>query len=158
MTELTIIESASESFTRVISSKIAAFGSDIFITRLLPSQADLRRQTDLVVVSPGSWDILAPGGTKLRCNILLAPGGIGASFARAGCVVTYGMSAKDSITMSSIGEDTCVLALQRELVTAGGRILERQELKIQATDTADELMASAGVMLLLGLPFDSYPL
>ena len=54
-----------------------------------------------------------------KCGILLLPGdaNVPMSF-DAGCVVTYGMSPKNTLTLSSIGEDTsALLALQRELLT-----------------------------------------
>ena len=75
-----------------------------------------------------------------------------AAFADADCIVNYGMTAKDTITLSSIGEKECVLALQRELVTADGVILERQELIVsRAGLTPEELMAAEGTLLLAGM-------
>ena len=91
------------------------------------------------------------GGEKLRCRVLMIPGGQSCVFADADCIVTYGMDARDTLTLSSIGDECCLLALQREVVTASGGILERQELKIRSTGCAFETIASSGAMLILGL-------
>jgi len=150
MTELTIIEDG-QSFTAQLRKQVAS--CDVTVRRI-PTVTDAR-ETDIAVVSPGCKAVPFDGGSKLRCKILLIPGGLQAGFADAGCVVTYGMSAKDTITLSSIGEDNCVLALQRELVTAPGGVLDRQEIKVNAVGagagSADELLAASGAILLLGL-------
>jgi hypothetical protein len=87
----------------------------------------------------------------IKCGILLLPGDADADSFDAGCVVTYGMSPKNTLTLSSIGEDTCVLALQRELLTANGSMLERQEFNIKSGLRPDRLLAMAGALLILGL-------
>ena len=49
---------------------------------------------------------------------------------RADSVVTYGMSPRNTVTYSSIAEDSCVVAVQRELKTFSGRKVESQELRV----------------------------
>jgi len=90
----------------------------------------------------------------IMCDILLAPGEYASKAAEsinAKYIVSYGMSVRDTITMSSIGENDFVMALQRELVTLGGNILDRQELPIHCKDrlSADKIMAIYGSLLMI---------
>jgi hypothetical protein len=62
------------------------------------------------------------------------------------------MGPKNTLTLSSISEEGCVLALQRELVTASGSVLDRQEFVVAAGGDADDVLAKSGALLLLGLP------
>jgi hypothetical protein len=92
------------------------------------------------------------GVRKLQCGILLIDGGSSIDFAAADCVVSYGMSPRDTITMSSVGDEQCVVALQRELVTVSRRVLERQEIAVPAGNCGiNELLAAVGAALLLDL-------
>lgn len=64
------------------------------------------------------------------------------------------MSPRDTITMSSINDTQTVIALQRELVTLDGTVLERQELPLRRRalhGSADDLMAAVGGLLILGV-------
>jgi hypothetical protein len=149
MTDLIVIESAGESFTRMISSQVARVGGNISVAHMLQAAELEQGAADVVIVSPSCR--FAEAVPQLKCGILLTPGGVAPAFAAAECVVTYGMNPKDTLTLSSIGEDDCVLAIQRELVTICGGVLERQELKIRTHGTADESLACSGAMLLLGL-------
>ena len=146
MTEVVIVGPSSDKLAQKVGDELARRVGDISVTRI--SSVTRPLDADIALVLPGG----AAGTEKLRCRILMLPGGGGADFARADCVVTYGMNAKDTLTLSSIGDETCVLALQRELVTTLGSVLDRQEIKIRAAGTADELLAVNGAMLLLGLP------
>ncbi len=91
----------------------------------------------------------------ISCGILLLPGDVvvcdtDSDIFDADCIVTYGMSPKNTITLSSISEETCVLALQRELITTKGDVLERQEIKIKGGLRPDCLLTVAGALLILG--------
>lgn len=107
------------------------------------------------------WDLLALtrrgraalGRTEVSCRILLAPGD-GPPPARAETVITCGLSPRDSLTLSSREGDTLWAALQRELVTVDGRVVERQEFPLRLEPGAGELpsLAAAGALLLLGVP------
>ena len=68
--------------------------------------------------------------------------------------VTCGLSPKDTITFSSIGQEHAVVALQRGLRTLDGSIAEPAELPIrfEARHTGFGLLASVAVLLLLGCP------
>ena len=73
---------------------------------------------------------------------------------RAASAVSYGVSPRDSLTISSREGDTLWAALQRELVTVDGRVVERQEFPLVLAPGEEELaaLAAAGALLLLGVP------
>ena len=148
MTEVVIVGPSGDGLAQKVSSELARRCDGVCVTQIPAVTHPI--DTDVALILPGYT--VGTGEEKLRCRILMLPGGTGTAFARADCVVTYGMNAKDTLTLSSIGDETCVLALQRELVTAPGGVLDRQEIKIRAAETADELLAVNGAMLLLGLP------
>jgi len=97
-------------------------------------------------------DAIVPG--DLRCQALLVPGDSPMETVLqipARWVVSFGLSGKDSITISSLEPDHAVLALQRELVTLNQRIVERQELPLHVPPgtSAAGVMAFYGALLLL---------
>lgn len=108
----------------------------------------------LVVISPRA----AAAGVPLprQCRTVLLPGGAGERglSLRAASAVSYGPSPRDSLTLSSREGDTLWAALQRELVTVDGRVVERQEFPLRLEPGAGELpsLAAAGALLLLGVP------
>ena len=73
---------------------------------------------------------------------------------RAASAVSYGVSPRDSLTISSREGDLLWAALQRELVTVDGRVVERQEFPLALEPGEEELsaLAAAGALLLLGVP------
>lgn len=108
---------------------------------------------DLLVVSPRAtgW----AGAGSVSCRMVLLPGSAApmARGLRVEGAVSYGTGPRNTITLSSLSCDTLCLALQRELVTVGGGIVERQELVLPcpAGQTDPELLlARAGALLLLG--------
>ena len=107
---------------------------------------------DLLVVSP-DWK-----GEKARacpCRAMLVPGRLAeeAGGLSAGWAVSFGISPKDSLTLSSLGEETILLALQREVITLTGQRLDPQEFSLaRRGHTAPcHVMACVGVQLLLGI-------
>ena len=106
----------------------------------------------LLVVSPQA----AARGIPLprQCRTVLLPGGMRGTPPQAASAVSYGSSPRDSLTISSREGDTLWAALQRELVTVDGRVVERQEFPVSLAPGEDELsaLAAAGALLLLGLP------
>ena len=150
MMELTVIEGAGGHVARAIIQRLAADGSVTVSGVASPSEI-LRGRPDVLVITPG-YDAARRENAQKRvsCGILLAPGGTSLDFADAQSIVTYGMCPRDTITLSSISDGSCVLALQRELLTAAGDILDRQELIVRGDGTTDHLLATAGAMLLLG--------
>ena len=106
----------------------------------------------LLVVSPR----MAARGlhTPRQCRTALLPGGMGGVPPRAASAVSYGVSPRDSLTISSREENILWAALQRELVTVDGQVVERQEFPLTLRPGEEELstLAAAGALLLLGVP------
>lgn len=108
------------------------------------------------------WSILALMGGKasaldselLRCRILLVSGNVSPSYLariQAECVITYGLSPRDSLTLSSLTAP--VLCVQRILPRPDGALIEPREVPLP------ELPASAAELLpLLGLRLLQMPL
>lgn len=108
----------------------------------------------LLVVSPRA----AARGLRLpnACRTVLLPGDAGELLdgLRAASAVSYGPSPKDSLTISSREGERLWAALQRELVTVNGQVVERQEFPLSLPRGGEELsaLAVAGALLLLGVP------
>jgi len=115
--------------------------------------ADFSGVYDLFVV--GALIETSPLPADLSCRVLLLPGDgqTVASQIPSKWAVSFGLSSKDSITLSSLTRDSALLSLQRELVTLDGFVIEQQEIPIvipRAT-SAPGLMAFYGSLLLLGV-------
>ena len=106
----------------------------------------------LLVVSPRA----AARGTRLprQCRTVLLPGGMGGVPPQAASAVSYGASPRDSLTISSREEGALWAALQRELVTVEGQVVERQEFPLALRPGEGELpaLAAAGALILLDVP------
>ena len=107
---------------------------------------------DLLVVSP---DWKGEDRQVCPCRAMLVPGRLAeeAGGLTAGWAVSFGISPKDSLTLSSLGEETILLALQREIITLTGERLDPQEFPLaRGNHTAPcHVMACVGVQLLLGV-------
>ena len=108
----------------------------------------------LLVVSPRAAERrrqLPPG-----CRTVLLPGEAGAllSGLAPAAAVSYGTGPRDTLTLSSREGRQLWCALQRELVTVEGRVVERQEMPLRLPDHMSPLsvLAAAGALLLLGVP------
>ncbi len=115
---------------------------------------------DISVNSGGRvWDlgIIAPGYTGVsrgRCRALLVPGDMEKWGVKADMVITYGMSSKDTVTLSSIDGDECIVAVQRGFDTLNGDTVEPQELPVRRHGLAPEKAAAVtGAAILLGADF-----
>ena len=131
-------------------------GIEAAILQSLPARPDTGRRVSerhpaLLVVSPRA----AEQGMRLprQCRTALVPGELTVPL-RAASAVSYGVSPRDSLTISSREGDILWAALQRELVTVDGRVVERQEFPLRLEPGAGELpsLAAAGALLLLGVP------
>ena len=73
---------------------------------------------------------------------------------RAASPVSYGAAPRDSLTISSREGDRLWAALQRELVTVDGQVVDRQEFPLRLAPGEEVLsgLAVAGALLLLGVP------
>jgi len=161
MNSLTVLETGGERISGMITSRLRTL-PESSVGRSLSfwgrAALQMGRCPDLVVVSRsvGAQSGSVPQG---RCGILLLPGTSADMTARMHCsrAVSYGMSKRDSVTFSSFDGDRLLLALQRELPTLTGRVLERQEIPLHCprNQNADEALASAAALLLLGVPPES---
>ena len=89
------------------------------------------------------------GDTAAICRVLLVPGDWAPSLDRitAETVVTYGLSHRDSLTLSSLTEP--VLCVQRRLPRPDGVFIEPQEFPLGALpEPAAELLPLLGLRLL----------
>lgn len=106
----------------------------------------------LLVIAPGGVELC--GKERMHCRMVLLPGDEGSSLPGlcARSAVSYGLSGRDTITLSSREGRRMWVAVQRELVRLDGTVLERQELPVHIPVWADERQALAltGAMLLLG--------
>lgn len=115
----------------------------------------------------GHYDFIAVSGSLSRtasitphedvsCAILLVPGRCATRAVKLlspECIIDYGMSGRDTITLSSIEEKKAVVALQRELITIEKTVLERQEIPIEFSRALlpEQLMVIAGSLLIMGV-------
>ncbi len=124
-----------------------------------PSALQLPGALDLLAISPrcevGEQEALP------ACRLLLLPGGRSTLIRRlrTDCVMSYGTSPKDSLTLSSVEPHRLTLSIQRDLVTLHGGTVERQELSLSpgARRAPMELLFRGGLLLLLGVPPEQLP-
>ena len=101
-------------------------------------------RADLLIVPPGAAPPREiPGSLLLTVGQPAAPGGRSVS-----CGLGYG----DALTLSSIGRDRALLALQEDIPALTGELLEPQEIPLSLHSPAEPeaVLAAAGAMLLLG--------
>ena len=107
------------------------------------------------------WDLLALtpegcrcldglDGQKLRCGMLLVPGTGMPRGIQAETVVTYGLSHRDSLTLSSLSEP--VLCVQRALPRLEGGSVEPQEIPLPPLPGEAEILLPLLGMRLLRMP------
>ena len=127
------------------------------ILRALPARAGQERRVSerhpaLLVVSPKAAEQGIP--LPRQCRTVLLPGEMGGAPLQAASAVSYGVSPRDSLTISSREGGILWAALQRELVPVDGQVVERQEFPLALEPGEGELaaLAAAGALLLLGVP------
>lgn len=108
----------------------------------------------LLVVSPRA---AAHGdGRPERCRMALLPGDttLPGWDLQAASAVSYGSGPKNTLTLSSREGRKLWLALQRELVTIQGQVVDRQEFPwtLDHGASPQSALAVAGALLLLGVP------
>lgn len=124
------------------------------VTQLMAAE-----QFDLLAISPtAETEGVAPLPPS---RLLLLPGTEVSllSHCISSCVISYGASHKDSLTISSLDPPTVSLAILRELPTLTGGIVERQELQfpLRGQEPALSLVFRVGLLLVLGLPVEEIP-
>lgn len=107
----------------------------------------------LLVVSPRAAERRRQLPTG--CRTVLLPGGAGGllSGLDPAAAVSYGTGPRDTLTLSSREGRQLWCAIQRELVTVEGRVVERQEFPVPFLSHGElASLAVAGALLLLGVP------
>ena len=100
---------------------------------------------------------VSPFPGVIHCKILLAPGQIAPEVLaniQADWIVSFGLSARDTITFSSLEETRAQLAVLREIVTLRENLIEPQEIPVTLTRafTPEQSLAFYGALLLLDKP------
>lgn len=107
---------------------------------------------DLLIISPSAvgW----AGAAAIYCRTVLLPdsAGVLARSLLADRAVSYGLSGRDTITLSSLEEGKMCVSVQREIIRLDGSLVERQELILDRAEeqSPELLLAQVGVCLLLG--------
>ena len=141
-----------ESLSGAVAEQLAGRGVEL-IRGSHPAQLSAA-PLDLLAVAPQAtgW----AGAGAVHSPMVLLPGTAGplARCLGSGCAVSYGTSHRDTLTFSSLEGAQIGLAVQRELVTLAGDVVERQELPLPlpAGWPPVLLLAAAGVLLLAGIP------
>jgi len=107
----------------------------------------------LMALTAGGCRALAEGrGRVLVCRVLLAPGEFRPALAgiRAETVISYGLSPRDSLTLSSLAEP--VLCVQRSLPRLDGTAVEPQEFPLPPLPGPVEAMLPVLGLRLLQMP------
>ena len=156
MNKLTVLEPPGGSVGTLICERLHRLkGADCLISASISTSMENGLDPDLLIVpNRGEKTQIPQTGS---CGVLLIPGAVAAPKGiKAGKVISYGMSGKDSITLSSIGEVRSMLSLRRDLPTLSGPVLECQELPVMHSSRCapEDTMASAVALLLLGVPPD----
>ncbi|MBQ4040537.1 MAG: hypothetical protein IJC91_05305 [Oscillospiraceae bacterium] len=83
-------------------------------------------------------------------EVLLVPQKFSDRF-RNNTVITYGMEAESMITLSSVGEERCVMTVQRELRDIWGKAIEPQDIVVPRMHLEpDAALAAAAALLMIG--------
>lgn len=108
----------------------------------------------LLVVSPKAAKLTRPPTGEWKTVLLPGDAGAWSRNLWAASAVSYGLSPRDTLTVSSREGERLWVAIQRDLVTAEGLVVERQEFPVVLPRGADAMtaLAVAGALLLLGVP------
>ena len=84
----------------------------------------------------------------LSCRILIVPDDVNVKNSSAQCVITYGFSPKNSITLSSMENNKYTLAIQRDIISLESTIVLRQEFSLGSILSQYETMALASLLVI----------
>ena len=126
-------------------------------TRRLHKAEELLEQTwGILLLPPGT--VRGRQEVPISCACLLVEGTCPAellSSVKTAYVVTYGMSPRDSLTLSSLQEP--VLCVQRSLIRPDGTVIEPQELPLGELPLPPEQMLPLLGLQLLQMPLTGKP-
>ena len=99
---------------------------------------------DFAAVMPGFCGVIAD-----EFELLLVPRKFAGRFQK-GDVITYGMEADSMITLSSVGEERCVMTVQREINDIWGGVIEPQDIMISRMHLEpEEALAASAAMFIM---------
>lgn len=104
----------------------------------------------LLALTPEGCRAMAGRGGQIVCRLLLAPGDALPAQVRAETVVTYGLSPRDSLTLSSLAEP--VLCVQRALPRLDGTAVDAQEFPLPPLPGPPEALLPLLGLRLLQMP------
>ena len=119
------------------------------------AEALAARSWDLLALTAEGCRLLRAEGREVACGTLLLPGEEPLPpRLRAERVVTYGLSHRDTLTLSSLEGDQICVAIQRDIVTVSGAVVERQELVLPFPPGRSPLpwLCAVGALLLMDVP------
>ena len=136
MRSIGILDSNSGDFFRLACKKLGGL-------------ADVRRWND----SSGYDAVIVSADSEIenlhvRGNILIVPSGYTRKI-EGRCVISYGMSERDTVTLSSLTEDNMVVALRRDIVGINGSVIPRQEFPFDWSMSAYNALPIASALILL---------
>ncbi len=118
-----------------------------------PEARSAGQRPALLVVSPRA---ALRGPIAAACRTALLPGDppLPELELQSASAVSYGAGPRNTLTISSRTVDRLWVALQRELVTVQGQVVERQEFpwRLSPGASPQAALAVAGALLLLGIP------
>jgi hypothetical protein len=157
MNGIAVIEEPGEKLSGVIASFLREKGKRD-VTLLGESALCGGVAPAVVVVSPGAG-AKRKSVPELSCDILLTPGkSPPKNKISAATLISYGMSDRDTLTLSSIDSDCLMVTLQRETTAVTGRGLDRQDIPIKRESgvSPEVMLAAAGALLLIGISPDEF--
>ena len=143
-----------EGLREVILEGLRAAGAEPPVLEAGAHPADFSGELDLLVISPEAvgW----AGAGQIHAGTVLLSGAAGplARVLRTERAVSYGTSARDTLTLSSLEGDQICVAIQRDIVTVSGAVVERQELVLPFPPGRSPLpwLCAVGVLLLMDVP------
>ena len=127
-------------------------------TRRVSRAAELTEHIwPLLALTPEGCQALAEGRDGIVCRLLLAPGDARTlpALLRAETVISYGLSPRDSLTLSSLAEP--VLCAQRALPRLDGAAVDAQEFPLPPLPGPPEALLPLLGLWLLQMPLTKLP-
>lgn len=112
-----------------------------------------RKKYDIAVFAPLASSGFSPRGVDAKAYIIYGEDAREFSGTRGGYILTYGGSARDTLTYSSLDDGIIVVCVSREFKTFGGDLVIAQELPCRAGEKAEpsDTLALTLCMLYAGI-------
>lgn len=139
MRQLAIAGKADANFYRVVKERLQ--DKEIVVERFIEGKS-----YDAVLLMPD----MGTQSFTISCNVLVVPDESSIKNVEAKSVVSYGMSQRNTVTLSSTQELCKVIALQRDVMSLDGKLILRQEFPLECDFTSYETLALASVLIITG--------